>query len=309
MNLEKYNPSPTVKAIYEHYEASRENSHRPHLGGSQIGNPCSRALWYQFRHASSQSFEGRMLRLFETGDREEERIVANLRAIGVEVWEVDPETGRQINYTACGGHFGLSLDGIGVGFPESKETHTLEFKTMNDKSFAQTKMKGVRISKPIYWAQCQVGMHLADIDRCYFFAVNKNTDEIYAERIKRDRAEGEMLISKASNIIFDEKPPSKISHDPSKFACRFCSYIPICHGGELPEVNDRTDAHSTPERDGTWSRKEGAGGHLFNPFMVPDDWEIIDAGDDFVEYQTPKGVIRNQDNSEELREKFSEDAK
>jgi hypothetical protein len=43
--------------------------------------------------------------------------------------------------------------------------------------------------------------------------------------------------------------------------------------------------------------------------MVPDDWEIIDAGDDFVEYQTPKGVIRNQDNSEELRERFNEDAR
>ena len=307
MNLEKYMQPTTVQKIYEHYEASRDNGHRPHLGGSQIGNPCARSLWYQFRHASTQSFEGRMLRLFETGDREEGRIVANLRAIGVEVWEVDPETGKQINYTACGGHFGLSLDGIGIGFPESEQPHTLEFKTMNDKSFAQTKNKGVRISKPIYWAQCQVGMHLAKIDRCFFFAVNKNNDEIYAERIRRDRAEGAALISKAEMIVFDEKPPTRIADDPSKFACRFCNYIPICHGGELPEVNDRTDAHSTPERDGTWSRKEGAGGHLFNPFMVPSDWEIIDAGDDFVEYQTPHGVIRNQDNSEELRERVSHD--
>ena len=304
MNLEKYMTPTTVQKIYEHYEAKRENGHRPHLGGSQIGNHCARALWYQFRHASTESFEGRMLRLFETGDREEERIVANLRAIGVEVWEVDPETGKQINYTACGGHFGLSLDGIGIGFSESKAPHTLEFKTMNDKSFTQTKAKGVKISKPVYWAQCQVGMYLAKIDRCFFFAVNKNNDEIYAERITLDRAEGAALISKAEMIVFDEKPPAKIADDPSKFACRFCSYIPICHGGELPEVNDRTDAHSTPERDGTWSRKEGAGGHLFNPFMTPDDWEIIDAGDDFVEYQTPQGIIRNQDNSEELRERF-----
>ena len=53
MNLEKYMQPTTVQKIYEHYEASRENGHRPHLGGSQIGNPCSRALWYQFRHASS----------------------------------------------------------------------------------------------------------------------------------------------------------------------------------------------------------------------------------------------------------------
>jgi hypothetical protein len=40
-----------------------------------------------FRHAWSPNFEGRMLRLFETGDREEDRIVANLRAVGVTVWE------------------------------------------------------------------------------------------------------------------------------------------------------------------------------------------------------------------------------
>ena len=79
-------------------------------------------------------------------------------------------------------------------------------------------------------------MHLADIDRCYFFAVNKNNDEIYSERIKRDRAEGEMLISKASNIIFDEKPPSKISHDPSKVCLSvLLRTFRICHGGELPE--------------------------------------------------------------------------
>jgi len=41
--------SPIVKAIYQRYEENRRNAHRPHLGGSQIGNICSRALWYQFR--------------------------------------------------------------------------------------------------------------------------------------------------------------------------------------------------------------------------------------------------------------------
>ncbi len=46
---------------------------------------------------------------------------------------------------------------------------------------------GVEKSKPIYWAQCQIGMHLAGLDRCYFFAVNKNTDEMYGERIKLNK--------------------------------------------------------------------------------------------------------------------------
>ena len=49
--------------------------------------------------------------------------MANLRAIGVEVWEVDPETGRQINYTACGGHFALRWTALALAFPESKEPH------------------------------------------------------------------------------------------------------------------------------------------------------------------------------------------
>jgi hypothetical protein len=89
-----------------------------------------------------------MLRLFETGDREEDRIVANLRAVGVTVWEKDPETGMQVRFEACGGHFAMSLDGVGEGFKESKKPHTLEFKTMNEKSFKATKSMGVKQSKP-----------------------------------------------------------------------------------------------------------------------------------------------------------------
>ena len=71
MNLEQYATPATIEAIYKYYKDKRKNDHRPHLGGSQIGNECSRALWYQFRHAWSPRFDGRMLRLFETGDREE----------------------------------------------------------------------------------------------------------------------------------------------------------------------------------------------------------------------------------------------
>jgi hypothetical protein len=91
-----------------------------------------------------------LLRLFETGDREEDRIVSNLRAVGVTVWERDPtvwerdpDTGKQVSFEACGGHFALSLDGVGEGFKESKKPHTLEFKTMNDKNFKATKNMGV----------------------------------------------------------------------------------------------------------------------------------------------------------------------
>ena len=302
MDLTDHVTPPTVLAIYEHYRRSRPNSHRPHLGGSQIGNECARALWYQFRHMDSPAFEGRTLRLFETGDREEIRIIDNLRAVGVTVWDKDPETGRQIRFTECDGHFALSLDGVGQGFKESGQPHTLEFKTMNEKNFRALVRDGVEKSKPVYWAQCQIGMHLADIDRCAFIAVNKNTDEIYMERIKRDLALGLQLVAKAGEIIFSDKPPSRINSDPSFYLCKFCDYRSICHEGKPPEVNCRTCAHSTPERggDGKWSCAEGktfgtaCERHLFNPYAMP--WEVSDAGPDWVEYTTPDGeVIRNHE--------------
>ena len=300
VDLTKYQTPKTVAAIYEHYVARRKGtSHRMHLGASQIGNECKRALWYQFHWYASPDFEGRILRLFETGDREEDRIVANLRAIGVKVWDRDPETGRQWNYKDHGGHFGLSLDGIGKGFPESDQPHTLEFKTMNDKSFRDTIKKGVQQSKPIYWAQCQIGMLHAEIDRCYFIAVNKNTDEIYGERIKLKTTEAQGLAKKAGEVIFAASPPARMTDDPSFYLCRFCTYKDVCHGETLPEMNCRTCANSQAETNGGWTclgklidentQRLGCYSHLFNPTAMP--WEVHDAGKDFVHYKTASGAL------------------
>lgn len=307
MNLEQYMLPKTIEAIYQHYKDKRKNEHRPHLGGSQIGNECDRALWYQFRHAWSPNFDGRLLRLFETGDREEDRIVANLRAVGVTVWEKDPDTGKQVRFEACGGHFALSLDGVGEGFPESKKPHTLEFKTMNDKNFKALKNMGLEKTKPIYWAQCQVGMLLSGLDRCYFFAVNKNTDDMYGERIKLDKREAEALIDRAERIIFAQQPPSRLTEEASDWRCKFCPYWAVCHGCKIPEVNCRTCCHVTPEQDGTWTCARGktpepCEEHLYIPMMMPKDIEMTDAADDWVEYTDldTGEIFRNNGNSHEI---------
>jgi hypothetical protein len=307
MDLTPHITPPTVAAIYAHYVAKRKDAHRPYLGGSQIGNECARALWYQFRWMDAATFEGRHLRLFETGDREEGRLVENLRAVGVTVWDRDPDTGKQIRFTACDGHFALSLDGVGEGFKESSQPHTLEFKTANDKSFKALEKDGLEKANPIYWAQCQIGMHLSGLQRCAFIAVNKNDDSIYMERVKYDAAVGIQLVAKAESIIFADKPPAKLNNDPSFYLCRFCDYKHVCHEGKPPLVNCRTCAHATPERggDGAWSCAKGlpmqtpCKAHLFNPYAMP--WEVRDASPDWVEYVTDDGeVIRNEENSEEI---------
>ena len=74
-----------------------------------------------------------------------------------------------------------------------------------------------------------------------------------------------------------------------------------------PEVNCRTCAHASPERDGVgkWSCAKGktfgtvCDGHLFNPYAMP--LEVHDASPDWVEYVTDKGeIIRNEKNSAEI---------
>ena len=97
-----------------------------------------------------------MLRLFETGRLEEERLVRNLRRIGVTVLDVDPETGRQWHVQAHGGHFGGSLDGVGLGILEAPRTwHVLEFKTHNAKSFAELKRTASARRSPSTGRRCR----------------------------------------------------------------------------------------------------------------------------------------------------------
>ena len=139
--------SPTVTAIYAAYVASAEaTAHQSRrLGASVVGKICPRAVWYDFRHCGREKFEGRMLRLFETGHNEEARIARNLQDIGAEVHLADPATNEQFTLTAIGGHFVDKLDAVCAGLPEAPKTwHVCEFKTHNHKSFTAIKNGGVK---------------------------------------------------------------------------------------------------------------------------------------------------------------------
>lgn len=242
--------------IYNAYESGAADPRRPHLGASLIGHPCERYLWLTFRWAGGKAFSGRMLRLFETGQLEEARLVRNLKSIGVEVKEADPE-GRQWRVSAVNGHFGGSMDGIARGIPEAPKTwHVLEFKTHNDKSFKDLVAKGVRASKPQHFAQMQIYMGLGDMARAFYMAVNKNDDAVYTERVAFDQEEFVALMERASRVIRAAEPPLRISNDPAWYQCKQCNFYDQCHGTEMPDVSCRTCAHSTPIEDGQWRCEE-----------------------------------------------------
>jgi hypothetical protein len=290
-----------------------------------MGTECRRFLWFSFRWTIAPQFSGRMLRLFDTGNIEEGRIVADLRNAGIAVHDRD---GAQQFHVEFSPHAGGSLDGIGQGFKESpKKWHVLEFKTHNQKSFDALNTQGVQKAKPLHYVQMQVYMAAmskkfpGEFDRAMYVAVNKNTDEIYAERVKLDHMEAQRHIGKALAVIDSASPAPRISDNEKNPDCLFCQYHGLCFGNEWREVegkwqfvpfsrdklerNCRTCLHSTPVPE---VNKDGAGAwtcardnsyikdgkfkcedHLFVPdLLFP--WRVVsaDLSGEFVEYDGGK---------------------
>jgi hypothetical protein len=287
-------PEPThstVGAIYRSYEERRESAvPRMYLGMSELGEPCSRRLWYGWRECGQEDFPGRLLRLFGTGLMEEPRVTEELRAIGVTVLDVD-ESGQQYGFVACNGHLQGHMDGAVLGLIEAPKTwHVLEIKTHNAKSFAGLQANGVKEAKPRHYAQMQLYMGSSGMDRAAYFAVNKDTDEIYLERVKFDPDAYGKLLAKAQYIVDEEQPPPRLSEDPSWFECRYCPHRDICHGDAIPAPNCRNCAYSTPVADGKWHcehydseipddvQRVGCDEHRFIPAIVEKTLEL-ESGD------------------------------
>lgn len=280
----------TLEAIYRAYEAKAERHHRSYLGMSTMGNECDRALWMAFRWAHDpENLDGRKLRLFETGHREEARMLDDLEMAGIELDRVNPETGRQWALWALDGHFRGHMDGQGQGFPEAPKTrHVLEFKTHNEKSFKALTKDGVQKSKPGHYAQMQLYMHYSGLTRAFYMAVNKNTDEIHTERVEYDAATALRMEARARAIIDSAEPPAKLHEDPTAKMAWVCSYCPAfqqCHGAQFAPRNCRTCLHATPVENG-WrcelhgeldedAQRSGCAQHLYIPGLVPG--EQIDA--------------------------------
>lgn len=266
----------TVNIINEAIENSQEREHRSHLGGSLIGHECMRHIWYSFRWYYKETFNGRMLRLFDRGHGEEERFTNFLKQAGFNVMHSKPEP--QKRYFAPNGHFSAEIDGQALGLPEAEEKlHNLEFKTYSEDSFLKAidmkkdeykKLKDkipfvidTKSKKAQHYYQMQVGMGLArldgeEVERCLYLAVNKNDDCLAQERVKFSQKDFDNIMEKADTIIFGTVAPPRISDNPSWFVCRFCQFNEICHYGVAPEENCRTCKYSKPEFGGKWTCKK-----------------------------------------------------
>lgn len=243
-----------------------EDDYRSHLGGSRIGGECEREVWYEWRWALKRPPKGRkgedkkaahsrMIRLWNRGHLEEGRFIALMMTIGVQIYSVDPQSGKQFRISDFGGHFGGALDSILVGIPDLPAGVAClgEYKTHSDKSFGELKINGVMMSKPEHYAQMTIYMRHMGLQFALYMAVNKNDDELHAEIVEYNARASDQLMERARRVIFSDEPPPRMRNaSPGFFICKLCDMADVCYRTVHVDRNCRTCGHSKPLPDGTW---------------------------------------------------------
>lgn len=292
---------PTLAALDAlHSQAFSDDKPRPYLGASAIGNPCNRALWYGFRHATTRIIPASGYRAIQDGHRGEALMIEWLRSLpGIQLWTEDPEQpGKQIGFIDLHGHFRGNLDGIIQGLYQAPQTpHVWEHKVCNETKFRklikliQTVGEKNALSEwdEIYFSQSQIYMHEMELTRHYLTVATPGNRAIVSCRTAYQPKVAKAILAKAESIITADRPPLKLRDDPSYYLCKFCDHSALCHGNAIPNVNCRTCAHSTARLDSAapWTCELGKPAisgtqrdcefHAFHPDLLANHAEVTGA--------------------------------
>ena len=287
-------PNPLLDALDRlHAQAGNGEMSRMHLGASQIGRPCSRAIWYVFRWAIPRKISTSGYRAIQDGHRGEQVMADWLRAVkGIQLWTED-ENGQQFGFQSLSGHFCGSVDGVILGIPQAPKTpHVWEHKQTNEKKFNKLgklisghgEKAALALWDEVYFAQAQIYMRKMKLSRHLLTVCTPGNRAIMACRTEYDKTQSDLLMQKAEKIISAERPPLRLSERPDYFVCKQCEYHQLCHAGAEPSVHCRTCAHSTAQvssDDGTpWrcelhvkslneiNQRNGCESHAFHPDLL-----------------------------------------
>lgn len=296
-----YSVDPTLAALDAlHTQASSHDAPRRYLGASLIGQECARRIWFSFRWALPRSFPATSYRAIQDGHRGEAQMAGWLRTVpGIELWTTDPDDPqRPIGFVACSGHFRGHLDGIISGLYQAPQTpHVWEHKVCNEikwnklvKLIQQHGEKAaLALWDAVYYAQAQVYMHQMDLTRHYLTVGTPGNRQLVSCRTEYRAQAAKVLLKKAEQIITADRPPLKISDNPTWYQCKLCDYHALCHGPALPAVNCRTCAHSTARLDESrpWTCEQrqaaidgdqaGCDHHAFHPDLLANTAEPVNA--------------------------------
>jgi len=216
---------------------------RDYLGASRLGVNCERALQYEFTHAPvdpGRGFSGRILRVFEVGHVLEDLVVRWLRLSGFELYN-QKANGSQFGFSVLDGQLKGHVDGIitaappelGLTFPM-----LFECKTMADKHWRACVKSGVAVAKPIYAAQISIYQAYMEgtvegisVNPALLIAINKDTQDIYAELVPFDAALAQRMSDRGVKVIAATEAGELLPRahlDPTHFDCKFCSWQDRC---------------------------------------------------------------------------------
>lgn len=301
MTALNHSVDPTLAALDDlHTQASGSEAPRRYLGASLIGQECRRRIWYSFRWALPRAFPATSYRAIQDGHRGEAVMVAWLRSLpDIQLWTEDPDQpGGQIGFTACAGHFRGHLDGIILGLYQAPKTpHVWEHKVCNEtkwnklvKLIQEHGEKAALLQwDAVYYAQAQIYMHQMDLTRHYLTVGTPGNRKLVSCRTEYRATDAKAILKKAEQIITSDRPPLKLSDDPTWYQCKLCDYHALCHGAALPAVNCRTCAHSTARLDEArpWTcelkqsaitgNQAGCDHHAFHPDLLANHAEAIAA--------------------------------
>lgn len=199
---------------------------RTYLGASGLGVECDRQLWYSYKMPKKIQ-EARIHRIMHFGFMIEAYAISLLKNSGYEVFHEDEQTQYRFEDEELAG----SMDGVVIidGVP-----HLLEIKSANDKRFGEMKKNGVRSSDPVYYTQMQVYMKYFELEKSLFFAINKNTSEIYMEIVDYDKKEADFAVKRGKRIAREELEPERKYTSKAFYKCRYCSWREECWGSSAP---------------------------------------------------------------------------
>lgn len=249
-------PLEILARVDAHTVASEDQSPRNYLGASEIGEKCLRKLFYKFRWCGREQFDGRMLRLFARGDREEPVVCELLEGAGFIVSTPAKDGETDFQFKDCAGHFAGTADG--VVSEDNENWYLLEIKTwkiLGGGNFNDLKRQGVKECEPKYYAQMQTYMGQLGLENALFIAVCKENDDIHMEWVPFNRLDFEVCLSKAEAVIGATTPPDRISNDPKTFSCRYCTFNRLCHENiPLPQSSHhcRNCRFASPGPAGSW---------------------------------------------------------
>lgn len=300
---------------------------RSHIGASAIGDECTLKLWLNYRFAAAPKFDANTLLKFADGHASEAITAKRLNETrGVTL--VTENNGKQFTFSALGGHFGGSVDGIICGVVQSPFSKMIwEHKCVDQKEFNKIQRaidksgedRALEKWNYKYYAQAQTYMHLSGIKN-HFLTVATSGSRDYLDVVTRyNRAVALSLQHRANEIILNDEGYDRIRARADKYPCTYCSNSPICHGWQLPEVTCRSCINGHPAKDSGWGcylkggqrnaseQMEACEQHLYLPAIVNKTLKQVDTGERYVTYEhkltgelIKNEVIDGQSNSRNL---------